>query len=83
MKQHIEMVKKWLANPESVSQEELEANYNSAQEAWEGYYSTAHRRAMGINHRLYDVRAANAAYMALKNNQQWANYWLNQIEAGL
>ena len=83
MKQHIEIVKKWLANPESVSQEELEANYNSAQEAWEGFYSTAQRKAMGIGHRLYDVRVANASYMALKNNPQWATYWINQIEAGL
>ena len=81
MKQHIEIVKKWLANPESVSQEELEANYNSAQEAWGGFYSTEQKKLMGIDHRLYDVRAANAAYAAMNNNEQWANYWLNQIEA--
>lgn len=83
MNQHIEIVKKWLANPESVSQKELEANYNSAQEALTGLYSTAQRKAMGIYHQSYDVRAANAACMALANAPQWASYWVNKIEAGL
>lgn len=83
MKQHIELVKKWLANPESVSQEELQDNYNSVQEASPWFYSTAQRETMGIGHRVYDVRVGNASYMALKNNQQWASYWINEIEAGL
>ena len=30
MNKHIELVKKWLANPESVTKEELDENYKSA-----------------------------------------------------
>ena len=83
MNKHIELVKKWLANPESVSQEELQDNYNSAQELWEGFYSTEQKKLMGITYSDYDVRAANAAYMAMTKNSVWASYWLNEIEAGL
>ena len=81
MKQHIEIVKKWLANPESVSQEELEANYNSAQEAWGGFYSTEQKKFMGITHSDYDIRVVNAVYGAMTNNEDWATYWINHIEA--
>tara|TARA_R110002124_G_C8555938_1_gene479838 strand:- start:28 stop:150 length:123 start_codon:yes stop_codon:yes gene_type:complete len=28
----------------------------------------------------YDVQIANAAYGAMTDNRDWANYWLNQIE---
>ena len=82
MNKHIELVKKWLANPESVSQEELQDNYNSAQELWGGFYSTEQKKLMGITYSDYDVRAANAAYAAMTNKRDWANYWINHIEAG-
>ena len=78
---HIELVKKWLANPDSVSQEELEANYNSAQELWPGFYSTEQKKLMGITSEHFGV--AIAAYSAMNNKRDWANYWINQIEAGL
>jgi hypothetical protein len=83
MKQHIELVKKWLDNPESVSQEELQDNYNSAQEEWEGFYATEQKKLMGITYSDYDVQVSNAAYAAMANKRDWASYWLNQIEAGL
>ena len=83
MKQNIEIVKKWLANPESVSQEELQDNYNSAQEEWEGFYATEQKNLMGITHSDYDVQVSNAAYAAMTNKRDWADYWINQIEAGL
>jgi len=81
MNKHIEIVKKWLANPESVSQEELQDNYNSAQELWEGFYATEQKNLMGITHSDYDVQVSNAAYAAMTNKRDWANYWINQIEA--
>ena len=85
MNKHIELVKKWLANPESVSQKELQDNYNSAHELWPGFYSTEQKKLMGITYSDYDydVQIANAAYGAMTDNSDWANYWLNQIEAGL
>ena len=78
MNKHIELVKKWLANPESVSQEDLEANYNSVQELWPGFYSTKQKKLMDITCSDYDV--ANVAYSAMANKRDWANYWINHIE---
>tara|TARA_R110002153_G_scaffold96181_1_gene230396 strand:- start:78 stop:329 length:252 start_codon:yes stop_codon:yes gene_type:complete len=83
MNKHIELVKKWLANPESVSQKELQDNYNSAQELWEGFYSTEQKNLIGITNSDYDVQVSNAAYGAMTDNSDWANYWINQIEAGI
>ena len=56
MNKHIELVKKWLANPESVSQEELEANVNAAEAA----YVTADAAAYAAAYD--DTHAANARY---------------------
>lgn len=81
MKKNIAVVKKWLANPESVSQSKLKDNYNDVQEAWGGFYSTAQKETMGIVHSEYDVRVANAAYMAMNNDIYWTTYWVNQCEA--
>jgi hypothetical protein len=41
MNEHIELVKKWLANPESVSQQELEDNAISANTAAADHVNTA------------------------------------------
>jgi len=41
MNKHIELVKKWLDDPSSVSQEELEANSNAAETATYAAYAAA------------------------------------------
>jgi len=41
MNKHIELVKKWLADPESVTQEELKANAEAAAAYAEAYATAA------------------------------------------
>ena len=41
MDKHIELVEKWLADPSSVSKEELKANYANATTAYNAAYSAA------------------------------------------
>ena len=40
MNKHIELVKKWLADPEAVSLEELEANREAAWADWDAVYGS-------------------------------------------
>ena len=54
MNKHIELVKKWLADPESVSLEELEANKDAAWAAWDVGYDWA----------AAATKATSAAYWA-------------------
>ena len=42
---HIELVKKWLADPTSVTQQELEDNRDAAYATAEAYYATAFKAA--------------------------------------
>ena len=68
MNKHIdELVKKWLANPESVSQQELEDNRDAAAKAAD---AAANANAGGVDAVLMAAavytNAANAAYVAAK-----------------
>jgi hypothetical protein len=63
MNKHIELVKKWLADPESVSLEELEANNRTA--AWDAWDVKA-------------VDVAWAAYWAVRADAEDAAYWRNR-----
>ena len=40
MNKHIELVKKWLANPDSVSLEELKDNYDAAKAVYDAAAAT-------------------------------------------
>ena len=68
MKKYVELVKKWLANPESVSLEELKANKEAA---WAATWDIRDAAAMAA-HAAYwaDYEAADAIY--------GADYWRNE-----
>ena len=71
MNKHVELVKKWLDKPESVSLEELEANREAAWDNWAAVFDYAAAEA---------VKAAIAAEAAYKGGVK-ANrdaYWRNR-----
>lgn len=70
MNKHIEVVKKWLADKDSVSQEELQANANAASNA-------AYEAADDADDAAYD--ASNAAYDAADATRE-AIYWVERYE---
>ena len=63
MNKHIELVKKWLANKDSVSKEELEANKDAANAAF--YDDAATKYAYAA------ADAANAAANAAADAADW------------
>ena len=69
MNEHIELVKKWLADPKSVTQKELDENAEAAARAakWAAY-----RAAYGA--------AEWAAYWAAAGNVEQAKYWVDEYE---
>ena len=73
MNKHIELVKKWLADPASVSQEELEDNAASAHYAAEdaGWAGRAGRAAH---------YAADAAHYAAEADAKSAAHWVKEYE---
>ena len=80
MNKHIELVKKWLANPESVTQQELEDNLDDAIAT---YQAATSNPAIAAN---TAVKAAHAAYYGgvyyVKNASYTdaAKYWVNRYE---
>ena len=79
MNKHIELVKKWLADPTSVTQKELKDNRDDAVATYEA--AIAHP-AIAAN---TAVSAANAAYYAshyaaIASYTDAAKYWVEQYE---
>jgi hypothetical protein len=72
MNKHIELVKKWLADPESVRLKELESNKNAAWTAWaaddDNAYWAAYRTAWAA------YKAAQAAYRTAANADAHADH---------
>ena len=69
MNKHIEIVKKWLANPDSVSQQELEDNADAAGAAcW-----------VALRNSVTEA-AAWASIRAADNNVDRAKYWVEIYE---
>ena len=66
MNKHIELVKKWLNDPSSVSQEELVANSNAAYEEYYEAADEAYASYAATDYATY-VAAADAA-----------TYWVNE-----
>jgi hypothetical protein len=65
MNKHIELVKKWLADPKSVTQQELEDNRDVAYAAYDdaGYSAyRVYRAAYAATAYAADAAAADAAY---------------------
>ena len=81
MNKHIELVKKWLADPEAVSLEELKANKDAAKAAiaakaakadWDAVYGSDWADAETV------YEAAEAAYAAFEAAEAAeAAYWRN------
>jgi hypothetical protein len=74
MNKHIELVKKWLADPESVSLEELEANNRTA--AWDAW-------DVGYDWAAAATKATSAAYWAATDavyRRNQANEYVKQYE---
>ncbi len=63
MNKHIELVKKWLDNPDSVTQEELKANVDAANAAYDDVANAAANAAYAA-YAAADVASAAAAYDA-------------------
>jgi hypothetical protein len=75
MNKHIELVKKWLADPESVTQQELDDNRDAAECAYyaavfEAAANSAYAAAADATHAV-----AAAAYAA-----KAADYWVKRYE---
>ena len=75
---HIELVKKWLADPKSVSQEELEANWDEAFVAYDAAYDAHAARSDYTAARANYT--ANAARTAARDRSANAAYWVNKYE---
>ena len=71
MNKHIELVKKWMADKDSVTQQELSDNRASAYAAYVAYAADAANAAN-------DVAAANAAYAAYAYADADAAYWADK-----
>jgi hypothetical protein len=72
MNKHIELIKKWLAEPASVSLEELEANREAAWADWDAVYGSDWADAETV------YEAAEAAYAAFEAAEAAeAAYWRN------
>ena len=67
MNKHIELVKKWLKDRDSVSLEELEANKAAAYDAYDAYATAA-------------ATAYDAAYAAAYDHATHAAYWIERYE---
>ena len=79
MNKHIELVKKWLDKPESVSLEELKANKDAAKAAIAAKAAKADKAAAvyGSDWATYwAVRAATATYWATFEAAE-TTYWRN------
>ena len=90
MNKHIELVKKWLDDPTSVSQEELKANADAAYAAYDASYASdyaayayaaasAYADAAAYAYAAYAYAAA-AAYDADYDYADDAAYWVKRYE---
>jgi len=73
MNNHIALVKKWLANPKSVTQEELLDNKDAAFDAVDAAYADSAVAA-------YAAYAACAAYAAKAAKATKATHWVKRYE---
>jgi hypothetical protein len=87
MNKHIELVKKWLANPKSVRPKKLKDNYNTAHKQYYAADDAFNNAANTTDantayyfpyHLAYYVN--NAAYYAYADNAVIAKHWVEQYE---
>jgi hypothetical protein len=75
---HIELVKKWLADNDSVSQEQLKDNCAAADAAADAAYTAAYTAADAAVDAAY--AAYDAAYDAVNATAATAAYWVKRYE---
>ena len=90
MNEHIEVVKKWLDDPESVSQKELKTNFFSASQDYYAYaaanagtYDTAwflEQFANFASAAAYDSATTTAGAIAGSNAAEAADHWVKRYE---
>ena len=84
MNKHIELVKKWLANPKSVTQQELQDNLDDALATYDSAIAAniAANTAVSATNAAYyaanTVYAETASYAAFKTH--FVKYWVEQYE---
>ena len=81
MNKHIELVKKWLANPKSVTQQELEDNRNAAWATWStnAFYAAVYYAAFYAAHAAYYT--ANTVYADTDSSAAYyVKYWIKSYE---
>ncbi len=71
MNKHIELVKKWLADKDSVSQQELNDNRAAADAAYAA-------NAADVTYDAYAANAADAADAANDDPYYYAAYWADK-----
>jgi hypothetical protein len=74
MNKHIELIKKWLADPDSVTQQELDDNYTATKAA---YYAVDFAVAYAAYATAYTYSAANSAAASDVDN---AKHWVKRYE---
>ena len=90
MNEHIEVVKKWLDDPESVSQKQLKTNFFSASQDYYAYaianagiYDTAwflEQSASAAAAAAYDSATTTAGAIAGSNAAEAADHWVKRYE---
>ena len=80
MTENIELIKKWLANPASVTQKELDDNLTAATKQY--YADAANATYAAVFYAAYytanTVYAETASYAAFKTH--FVKYWVEQYE---
>ena len=74
---HVNLVKKWLADPHSVTQDKLDRNAAAAQDAWFAVYDPAAPDALDAD---VAYLAAAAAWTAVKQWDYLARRWVKRFE---
>ena len=82
MSKHIELVEKWLADPSSVSQAELKANYNAAALAATAAYNDTTATYNAATAAYYAANASDDAayYAAYYANAAWAAKYHKEVK---
>ena len=90
MNEHIEVVKKWLNDPDSLSSEELKTNFFSASQDYYAYaianagiYDTAWFLEQSANFAVaaaYDSATTTAGAIAASNAAEAADHWVKRYE---
>ena len=80
MNKHIELVKKWLVNPESVSQKELDINATVAGNNYANAINVPATTTATVAYAYAAADAADAANAARASDAAYTTYWVKRYE---